>query len=344
MQAVFVRHFFALFFPFFLGIYLVPIIIKAAKKIGFMDSPDGRLKIQKKPIPYLGGIAVFVPFIATLGLCYPFENEMLWLLLGTTLLLFVGLVDDLKALRPGQKFFAQGIAVLSFLKGCFSLKNDFFHSFFNLCFSAFWMLSVINAFNLVDVMDGLCVTLAMCASLAFGVIAFSAGKYTVSLLLAAFFGSLAGFFVYNKPQAKIYLGDAGSLFIGGFFAAMPLLFDWRAPGLSAQHFLGTFFTPLLEVFFIPSLVLAVPLIEVVSLFIIRTSLGLRFYNGSPHHFSLYLQRKGWSRWAVLGFAMMFAFVFAAVAFLFCFFMISKLFFLTTLCLLLVLWSYIVFYL
>lgn len=79
-----------------------------------MDAPDGRLKHQRTPIPYLGGLAIFMSFITTLGLCYPFENQMMWLLLGTTLLLFVGLIDDLKVLRPGQKFFGQFVAVLCF--------------------------------------------------------------------------------------------------------------------------------------------------------------------------------------------------------------------------------------
>ena len=155
MYAVFVRHVFALGFSFLLGLYLVPIIIRAAKKIGFMDAPDGNLKKHKEPTPYLGGVAVFLPFITTLGLCYPFENMLLWLLLGTTLLLFVGLIDDLHVLKPKQKFFGQILAVLCFLKGGFSLKTPFLSSISNVFWSGFWMLSIINAFNLVDVIDGL---------------------------------------------------------------------------------------------------------------------------------------------------------------------------------------------
>lgn len=306
MQAVLIRHIFALLFPFLLGIYIIPIIIKAARKIGFVDAPDGCLKHQKEPIPYLGGLAIFISFITTLGLCYPFENQALWLLLGTTLLLCIGLIDDLKVLQPSQKFFGQFIAVLCFLKGEFSLKTPFFSSFLNIFLSAFWMLSIINAFNLVDVMDGLCATLAIISATTFGVIAFAAGKYSVSVLLAAFIGSVLAFLVYNKPQARIYMGDAGSLFIGGFLAAVPLLFNWDA-SLFAWHsnhitIVDHIIKPLFELFFIPAFILGVLLLEGLGLFIIRSYLGIPFYKGSPHHFSIYLQRRGWSRYQVLAFA------------------------------------------
>jgi UDP-GlcNAc:undecaprenyl-phosphate/decaprenyl-phosphate GlcNAc-1-phosphate transferase len=318
MHAVYVRHIFALIFSFLLSIYLVPIIILAAKKIGFMDAPDGRLKQQREPIPYLGGLAVFIPFITTLGLCYPFENQMLWLLLGTTLLLFVGLVDDLKVLKPSQKFFGQFIAALCFLKGEFSLKTLFFSSVSNIIWSVFWMLSIINAFNLVDVMDGLCATLALTSACGFAVMAFVTGQYTTSLLLTAFIGAVAGFLLFNKPQAKIYLGDAGSLFIGGFLAAIPLLFnvDKSLFVIEQNCWLYTVIRPLLEVFFIPCLILAVPLLEVISLFIIRTRIGIPFYNGSPHHFSIYLQKKGWGKNKVLAFSAGVSLAFALLAFLF----------------------------
>ncbi len=305
-------------FSFLLSIYLVPIIIRAAKKIGFMDAPDGRLKHQREPVPYLGGLAVFIPFITTLGLCYPFENQMLWLLLGTTLLLFVGLVDDLKVLKPSQKFFGQFIAALCFLKGEFSLKTPLFSSVASIFWSVFWMLSIINAFNLVDVMDGLCSMLALTGACAFAVMAFVTGQYTTSLLLTAFIGAIAGFLLFNKPPAKIYLGDAGSLFIGGFLASIPLLFniDKSLFVIQQSNYLYTMLRPLLEVFFVQCLVLAVPLLEVISLFIIRTRIGIPFYNGSPHHFSIYLQKKGWSKNKILLFAASVSIIFSLFAFLF----------------------------
>ncbi len=308
MHAILIRHLIAGALAVSLGLYLTPVVIAAAKKIGFLDSPDGRLKQHKQPVPYLGGIAVFLPFIATLGICYPFDNDILWLLLGSCLLLFVGLIDDFKALTPRQKFLGQLLASLCFLKGQFSLKTDSFMSYINLPFSLLWMLTVMNAFNLVDVMDGLCGTLALTAALS--AIGFSAylELYQTSLFFTALAGSLIGFLWYNKPHARIYLGDAGSLFIGGIFAAMPLLFVWpdRVLDVLSYHIPGplSVFLPSVNLFFLPTLMLAAPLLEVCVLFIVRSWLGIPFYNGSPHHFALYLQRRGWSKWHVLGFASM----------------------------------------
>ncbi|MBM3892787.1 undecaprenyl/decaprenyl-phosphate alpha-N-acetylglucosaminyl 1-phosphate transferase [Candidatus Dependentiae bacterium] len=318
MYAVILRHCFAGIISFLFGLYLVPIIIKAALKIGFMDAPDGRLKLQKTPVAYLGGVAIFIPFIATLGLCFPFDNYVLWLLLGVTLLLFVGLIDDLKVLKPSQKIFGQFLAALCFLKGGFSLKTPLLMSAINISASMFWLLTIINAFNLVDVMDGLCGTLAVCSATVFLLFALMQKAYTVSLLLTTFIGSVVAFLVYNKPSARIYLGDAGSMFIGGFLAAVPLLLTWE-PSIFATswHYAwyDAWLRPLCEVFFIPALVLGVPLLEVIGLFIIRTRLGIPFYNGSPHHFSIYLQKHGWSKWGVLFFSVQFSIGLALIAFM-----------------------------
>jgi UDP-GlcNAc:undecaprenyl-phosphate GlcNAc-1-phosphate transferase len=318
MHAILLRHCFAGFTSFLLGLYLVPIVIKAALKIGFMDAPDGRLKLQKQPVAYLGGVAVYLPFITVLGLSFPFDNCYLWLLLSVTLLLFIGLIDDLKVLKPQQKFFGQFLAALCFLKGGFSLKTPFMFSFVHSTISLFWLLTIINAFNLVDVMDGLCATVALCAAVVFFIFALMQKAYTVSLLLITFIGSLGAFLMYNKPNARIYLGDAGSMFIGGFMAAVPLLLTWdpRIFSISLSSDLyELWLRPLCEIFFIPALVLGVPLLEVIGLFIIRTKIGIPFYNGSPHHFSIYLQKRGWSKWGVLLFAIHASLAMALLAFL-----------------------------
>lgn len=298
MKYLFIRHCFAGVFSFLLTYYVVPVIMRAAQRFGILDVPDGRIKCHKAPVPYLGGLALYIGIVVTLGLIYPFENTILWFLLGTTILLLTGLVDDLKVLKPGQKLIGQGIAVLCFLKGGFSLKETFLASYLNMFLSGFWMLSVINAFNLVDVMDGLASLIAIIATLAFLVIALICEKYLVSLLLMVFLGALCAFFYYNKPSARIYLGDAGSLFIGGFLSAIPLLLPWS--------------DAVFDVHYTPAIILAVPLLEVFFLVIIRTRLGIPFYKGSPHHFSLYLQRKGWSKVQVLGYSAAMGILFAGI--------------------------------
>lgn len=304
MEAVLARHLFAGSFSFLLGFYVVPLVMKIARRYNVLDVPDGNIKCHKAPTPYLGGIAVYVAFIATLALAYPFENKILWLLLGSTCLLFVGLVDDLHVLKPGQKFFGQVFAVLCFLKGGVALKTVFFSSFFNMACSAFWMLSIINAFNLIDVMDGLSSLVALVAASSFLCIALMFQLYSISLLLLAFIGAFLAFFLYNKPPAKIYLGDAGAMFAGGFLSAIPLLFPWSAQSLDA--------------YYTPVVILAIPIIEICSLIVIRTRLGIPFYRGSPHHFAIYLQNKGWRKYHVLFFSLIMGLVFSTIAFLFLF--------------------------
>ena len=304
MEAVFVRHIFSFIFPLLLTIYIVPMMIAAAFNFKILDRPDGKIKNHKKPVPYLGGLAVYIPFIATLAVAYPFENKILWLFLGVTFLLFIGLVDDLKILKPIQKLFGQFLAVLCFLKGGFSLKTIFFSDFFNICASAFWMLSVINAFNLVDVMDGLSSLLAIIAATSFLIIAIILKQYAVSVLLLAFLGPMLVFFYYNKPPARIYLGDAGSLFVGGFLAAIPLLLPWSKLSFDA--------------YYTPIVILGVPLLELFSLVVIRTFKGIAFYRGSPHHYSIYLRSKNWSVAKVLIFSGIMSTILSTIAILFLF--------------------------
>ena len=301
MKNLVLMHVFSGVFSFFLTYYLVLAIIRLALRLHILDVPDGKIKCHKNPVPYLGGLAVYAGLIITLVLVYPFDRTLLWLLAGVTVLMLTGLIDDLKALKPWQKLLGQFVAVFCFLTGGFSLKTTFLSSWSNMTLSGFWMLSVINAFNLVDVMDGLSSLIAIIGTIGFLVIALLSGKYLVSLLLVAFLGAVCAFFLHNKPSAKIYLGDAGSLFIGGFLSIVPFLIPWR-DSTSDVHYA-------------PAIILAVPLLEVFFLIIIRTRLGIPFYKGSPHHYSLYLLRKGWSKWQVLAYTAIMSTLFAAVGIL-----------------------------
>lgn len=267
---------------------IIPLLIKLAYKIGAIDNPDGRIKTHQQATPYLGGLAVYMGFITALAVTFPLNNNILLLLVGCTFLLLVGLIDDLMPLTPFQKLVGQSLAVFCFLKAGFYLKEGLFHHIWGIPLSFLWMLTVINAFNLVDVMDGLSTTIGLCAALSFGLYAYLIGFSSVSLLLACFAGSLIAFFWYNKPRARMYLGDSGALFMGGLLSALPFLLDWR-PYCSYG-------------WIAPLIILGVPLAELISLIAIRSYLGIPFYRGSPHHFSIYLRKKDWSVWQVLGFA------------------------------------------
>lgn len=316
------RHVIAFVISLLASAYLIPIMILAANKFKLLDRPDGKIKQHKSPVPHLGGLAVYVAFVITLVFVYPFSERLLWFLLGTTLLLCVGLIDDLSALTPLQKLSGQVVAVICFLKGGFAFRSRFFIDYINLTASGLWMLSVINAFNLVDVMDGLSSVLALVSALAFFVIALLLKKYMLSLLLTCAMGALFAFLFYNRPPAKIYLGDAGSLFTGGFLAAIPLLIHWtqelNACGAIPAFAGGNIFFETAISALVPILLVGVPLLEVTSLVVIRKYYRIPFYSGSPHHFASYLLRKGWSVTRVLSFASAMAACFAGLGIMFMF--------------------------
>lgn len=285
---ILLHHLGVLCVSFAFAFYLVPFFTQAAFKLGVMDVPDGELKKHKAPIPYMGGIAIYLAFLGAIGLLYPIEERVMWLIVGATMLMFVGFIDDLKRISPMRKLVGQCLGVACFLHGGLIVKQSFFASAGNIVLSGFWMLFLINAVNLIDIMDGLASLVSIVAAIGFFVVALITGQYGVSLLLLALIGSMLGFFWYNKPPAKIYMGDAGSLFIGGFLAAVPLLIKWSSLSTYACY------TALI----IP----AIPLVEVACLIMIRTWKGIPFYRGSPHHFAIYLQNKGWSKKQILFFS------------------------------------------
>lgn len=285
MEAIATKWIFALVFSFLTTTYLVPIFITLAERLRLLDAPDGRIKKQANPVPYLGGLAVYCGFLCGLALTIPLQSNLALMLVGATLLLFIGLIDDLLVMKPYQKFFGQCLAALCFLKGGFYLKEHFFSTFWHLPISFLWIVSIINAFNLIDVMDGLASSVAIMAAIAFFAIAYLFGQPQEMILLAALIGSLMGFFWFNRPDARIYLGDAGALFIGGVLATVPFLLNW-----------GTH-TPF--GFFAPIIILAIPILELVTLIVVRTYKGIPFYRGSRDHFSCYLQDKGWGKSKVL---------------------------------------------
>ena len=278
----------AFLFSVFFALIVTPLLRRIALIYNIVDAPDGKIKQQKEPVAYLGGAAVFISFSVSLIIFLSLKSHLIFFLFGLSILFVLGLVDDLWVTTPFQKFLGQMIAAASFLFAGFSLKETFLSSWGNSFVSFFWILSVINAFNLVDVMDGLATLLAFCAALSFLVFGFLFDLSETVILLSIFSGSLLGFFFYNKPSARVYLGDAGALFIGGFLAIIPFFFNWGFHSKTG--------------FLVPVIILTVPLLESLSLIIIRTYKGKPFYYGSPDHYCLYLLRKGWRKNEILVFS------------------------------------------
>lgn len=296
------KFLFVFLWSFLITFYLVPLFSKVALKFGIVDCPDGRLKKHKFPTPYLGGMAIFLGFVTAVSLVLPFENQFFLFIFASMFLLFVGLLDDLIVLTPAQKFFGQAVAVLCYLKSGFYLKVSFFNNAWGIGISAFWFLLFINAFNLIDIMDGLATTVAIGMTLSYLVFALLMHNYIYSLVLLAFLGSLCAFIWFNKPQAKIYLGDSGSLFIGGFLASAPFAISW-----SEYNTFG---------YLVPLIISAIPLVEVGTLILVRTYKKIPFFLGSPDHFAIFLQGCGVSRGRILLIMLFIAFLLFLCSFFF----------------------------
>ncbi len=272
--------------PFFATLFFTPFFRYIAHQFRILDSPDGKIKTHHMPTAYLGGLALFLGFAASLLLPLGHLSfNLYYFVCGIVLLLIIGLVDDLHPITAGTKFFFQIGATYLFIKAGLVAQFSFFPPAINFFISIFWMLTIINAFNLIDIMDGLASLVGSIIISSFAFIAWQLGYTSVALLLTGFLGALLGFLFYNKPPATIYLGDAGSLCLGGFIATLPFMVRWQQLG-----FMG---------FLIPVILCAIPLLEVATLVLLRTYKKIPFWYASPDHFAQLLQRKGWSKRTIL---------------------------------------------
>jgi len=211
------------------------------------------------------------------------------IILGAAGILLVGFLDDKYELRPRTKFFGQ--LCIAFLVAATGVRITLFVNslVFHYALTILWILTLINAFNFIDNMNGLCAGLAAIAAWYFGVIAAAAGQYLVALIAFLSFGAVLGFLPFNFPRARAFLGDAGSHLLGYLLAVLAIL----------PHF----YTPLHPrrwAVLIPLFVLGIPLMDLAWVIVFRWQIGQPFYQADTNHLSHRLVRLGFSpRRAVL---------------------------------------------
>jgi len=267
--------------------WLTPRVREAAIRFGIVDRPDGRLKSQKEPVAYLGGLAIYLSFLLALALTVQFSRETLGLLLAGSIVVLIGLVDDLGSLRPWTKLAGQGVAVAVLVKSGIYIKLTFLPGPLAIALSVVWLLACTNAFNLIDIMDGLSAGTAMVAAMGLIIVANLGGNADAALVLAALAGSCLGFLRYNFEPARIYMGDCGSLFLGLML------------GATAMNNAYTTTNRLAAV--APGLMLGVPLFDMLFVMYVRWRRGLPVMLGSPDHVALRLRKwKLTTRQTVVG--------------------------------------------
>jgi UDP-GlcNAc:undecaprenyl-phosphate/decaprenyl-phosphate GlcNAc-1-phosphate transferase len=271
-----IRYGAAFIMSFVFALYWTPMIRKAALQLGIVDKPDGRLKKHEDAIPYLGGIAVFIAFLFTVGVFTDFGQETLGLLLSGSIALMVGLIDDFGAMTPLQKLLGQTLAAVVLIKSGIYIKLEFLPIWVAIPVTVLWILAVTNAMNIIDILDGLASGVSVIAALSIAIANFMAGRAAVAFLSLVLAGSVLGFLRHNFYPAKIYLGDAGSLFIGFMLAALSMNAGYTRANLLAVVS--------------PVLILGIPLFDLTLVMWIRWRNGIPVMKGSPDHFALRLRR------------------------------------------------------
>ena len=297
---------------FILGIILIPILIKLSYKYNFLDLP-GKHKRHKKPTPIIGGIGLFFVFWITfliLKFTYPetfFEinSSILYIFLGSLIILLVGLADDIVPLSAWVKLAAQiSSAIVIYLGGLqVELVSSPWGSVdignFSIILTIIWVIMLTNSINLIDGLDGLASGVSLIGSVILLIISVLYGISYVSLILSGLIGFLIIFLYYNKYPARIFLGDSGSMQIGYYFAVFSLIFPMKSYALSALY--------------IPLVVLAVPIIESVTSFFRRLISGKKIMVADRRHLFHYLTFLGFSSKQVLTIFYILAIIFGLFA-------------------------------
>jgi len=273
-------------------------------RTNLVDDP-GHRKIHSTPVPLAGGFAVLtgilVPLLAgvvllKLGLVkfssanlivhgvHRRAGELAVLALGAVAITVLGWLDDRHELKALPKFLGQLVIAIAVAVACKRITLFVPSATFSYAVTILWVLTVINAFNFMDNMNGLCAGVGALGALLFALIAAGNGEYLVALTGLLMAGALAGFLPWNFPQARAFLGDAGSHLVGYLLAVMAIL----------PHFY-TKLNPHPLAVLSPLLVLAVPLLDLAQVSIYRTLHRRPFWLGDTNHLSHRLTRAGLSR-------------------------------------------------
>jgi UDP-GlcNAc:undecaprenyl-phosphate/decaprenyl-phosphate GlcNAc-1-phosphate transferase len=219
-------------FSFLAACFLTPLCRALALKLKILDRPDWR-KIHDQPTPLLGGVAIYVAFSVALLLNNVFLPGMKSLLLGATLIFVMGLIDDVKPLTALLKFVLQvGISLIVIVIGDIHL-TFFYHStwapFVNIPLTVLWMVGLTNAMNFFDGIDGLASAMSIICALFLGILAFNTDQPALGWFAVAAVAACIGFIPHNfrlGKSALIFLGDAGSTFLGFTLAGLAVLGQW----------------------------------------------------------------------------------------------------------------------
>jgi len=303
---------------FAIAVALTVIVRRIAVRIGLVDRPSRR-KAHEKPTPFGGGIAVVLgmslPVLGVAAATYAWAHHpslvplpetlavyaegaaltlprLVHVLCGGLVMAMLGLLDDLHPLRPLLKLAAQcAIALVITVTSGIRLSAFIPVYWIQVAITVLWIVLLTNSFNLLDNMDGLSATVAFICGGAILVLALQTGQLFIAGFVLALMGSVLGFLYFNFPPASIFMGDAGSMFIGYMLATVTILIDFL---IQKQGIANPLF-PIL----VPLVIFAVPLYDTLSVILIRVRHNRPLLVGDRNHFSHRIHRLGMSPRRVL---------------------------------------------
>ena len=272
------------------GAAVTPLAIKLAPKIGAMDVPQDKRRVHNKPMPRFGGMAIYVAIMVGLALYGLQDRGIIPAMVGCTCIYIVGVIDDLRGMKPIVKLAGQTIsAVVAFALG---LRIEFITNYFGdgnmmfgevACFiiTVIWLVAITNAVNLIDGLDGLAAGIAAISAICIAYVSYIHGQYVPTLGMMVVAGACAGFLPYNFHPAKTFMGDGGSQLLGFALAALSLL--------------GRAKSATLVVLVIPALVLGLPIFDTVMAIIRRTLRGQSIGTADKEHLHHRIMKAGFGQ-------------------------------------------------
>jgi UDP-GlcNAc:undecaprenyl-phosphate/decaprenyl-phosphate GlcNAc-1-phosphate transferase len=227
-----VEWLYALIISSLISYLCIPVVKRIALGLNITDNPDNKRKIHKTPTALLGGVAVYLAFASTIIYTNAYSLELKGVAIGATIVFVVGLIDDIVCLRARLKLLVQIIAVsIMIYYGVVAdfLPNVWWGYTLEIAITFIWMLGITNSLNFFDGMDGLAAGLTIICSVFLSILAIQTHQYYLMILSITLAGSCLGFLPFNlryKKPALIFLGDAGSTFVGFLLASMIIVGDW----------------------------------------------------------------------------------------------------------------------
>ena len=281
------KDFIMAFIALILSLLLVPGVAKLAIRIGAVDKPNAR-KVHTKIMPRMGGLAIYVSFFVVLFLSQSMTQQLLGLFLGGTVLVIVGIIDDMKDIPAKVKLCGQIVAAcivvafgvrVDFMTNIFH-GDTFFLSVFSIPVTIIWIVSIINAVNLIDGLDGLAAGISIIAAITMAIVGYASGQAAMASMAMILIGATLGFLRYNFHPAKIFMGDTGSMFLGYNLAVFAVL------GVAKSFTLLSLVTPIL--------VLAIPILDTLFAIIRRKMNHKPIFKPDKHHLHHCLLNYGFS--------------------------------------------------